>query len=137
MNKSNCPCGKPESYKECCETIHRNIANAQTAETLMRSRYTAFTKALGDYLMKSHHSKTRPIFEKEEIVKWTKSVKWNRLEILNTSGGLEMDSSGTVEFKAYYYENRFGKTKLKCIHENSYFEKENGLWMYVGIFDET
>ena len=71
---------------------------------------------------------TPPISEKKEIIRWAKSVKWMKLEVLNTTQGSSNDNEGTVEFKAYFKEG-FVTT---YIHENSYFTKENGNWVYVG-----
>ena len=124
-----CPCGLVSSYEGCCAKTHQSLFNAKTAEQLMRSRYTAFTKADGDYLMKSHHSSTRPLSEKKSIVKWAKSVEWMRLEILNKTLGQESDTEGSVEFKAYYKD----KEEEQLIHENSKFVKEKGVWVYLGI----
>lgn len=127
---TSCPCGLASSYEACCAKAHQSLFNAKTAELLMRSRYTAFTRADGDYLMKSHHSSTRPLSEKKSIVKWAKSVEWIRLEILNTTLGQEIDIEGTVEFKAHYKD----KQGEQFIHENSKFVKKKGVWVYlVGI----
>ncbi|WP_236778410.1 YchJ family protein [Pseudalgibacter alginicilyticus] len=102
---------------------------AVTAEQLMRSRYSAFVLANGDYLMQSHHSSTRPIKEKKDIVKWAKSVEWIKLEILETSKGYETDSDGTVTFNAYFYKHG----KIRVIHEKSIFIKEDNHWTYLGL----
>ena len=48
------------------------LRTQKTAEDLMRSRYVAFTKGDVDYLMKSQHSSTRSISEKEDTKKWSK-----------------------------------------------------------------
>jgi len=128
-SNSKCACGSTLFYTDCCQVFHKDIIKVETAQQLMRSRYTAFTMAMGNYLMSSHHSSTRPLSEKNDIVKWAKSVKWDRLEILNTTKGLQKDNEGTVEFKAYFYEN----DKLHCIHENSKFVKENEVWVYLGV----
>ena len=100
-----CPCGSNKPYALCCEPIIANKANAQTAEQLMRSRYTAFTFANINYLMNSHHPKTRPIKEKKDILKWAKSVTWLGLQILYTDKGKESDMEGIVKFKALFLEN--------------------------------
>ncbi|CDF79035.1 conserved hypothetical protein [Formosa agariphila KMM 3901] len=99
----------------------------KTAEALMRSRYSAFVFANGEYLMESHYKKTRPLKEKKAIVKWAKSVDWIKLDIINTTKGLEPDTEGTVEFKAIFQE----EGELQMIHENSRFIKENDCWFYV------
>lgn len=125
----NCNCGSSKAYVACCGVAHQALKNVKTAEQLMRSRYTAFALAKGDYLMESHHVSTRPISEKEEIVAWAKSVEWVELKIVSTSKGLAADTEGTVRFKAYYKENG----KLKFIEEHSTFVKEKECWYYLGF----
>ena len=128
---TNCYCGRPETYNTCCGVIHKGNTKIATAEDLMRSRYSAFVLANGDYLMKSHHTSTRPLKEKKSIVQWAKSVKWVKLEVLNTIKGSKSDEEGTVEFKAFYFENG----TLEVIHENSRFVKENDQWVYLGVVE--
>ena len=122
-----CPCGSKKESTECCISIINGFNEAKTAEALMRSRYVAFTQANIDYLMRSHHSKTRPIKDKKNIQKWAGSVLWTGLQVLSTKAGSENDETGFVEFKALYVEDG----KLQQIHENSFFQKENGKWLYV------
>ncbi|GAA4278592.1 YchJ family protein [Aquimarina mytili] len=126
---TSCYCGRAISYASCCGKIHEDITSVATAEDLMRSRYSAFVLAKGDYLQKSHHSTTRPSSkEKKSIVCWAKSVQWVKLEVLHTSEGMPKDTKGTVAFKAFYYE----QGALQVIHEHSMFTKEHGYWVYVG-----
>ncbi len=129
MEAVNCPCGIIKPYSDCCKIIHDDVSKAKTAEQLMRSRYSAFVRADGDYLMQSHHSTTRPLKEKKAIVKWAKSVSWIRLEVLETLKGKVKDTEGTVTFNAYFYENG----EVNVIHEKSAFVKEHGNWMYLGL----
>lgn len=93
----------------------------------MRSRYVAFTMANVDYLMRSHHSKTRPVKERQRIKKWTQSVQWMGLVILNTQSGKATDDTGYVEFRAIYME----EGQMREIHEKSLFQRENLHWVYV------
>ncbi|MFD2916946.1 YchJ family protein [Psychroserpens luteus] len=125
----NCYCGNDKAYKSCCEISHLNEGKTETAEQLMRSRYSAFVLANGDYLMATHHSSTRPIKEKKAIVKWAKSVQWIKLEVTETSKGTENDIEGTVTFNAYFFDNE----KVDIIHEKSAFVKENNQWFYLGL----
>ncbi len=122
-----CPCGSGKAFMSCCEPIIEGLHPAPTAEALMRSRYTAFTMARVDYLMKSHHPKSRPVKEREAMRKWAQSVKWMGLVILDTTAGNETDSKGYVTFRAMYLENH----QLQQIHERSLFERLNGQWVYV------
>lgn len=124
-----CPCNKTQLYNNCCKIAHNNIHEVITAEQLMRSRYSAFVMGNGDYLQQSQHSSTRPNKrEAREIEHWAKSVAWIKLEVLQTSDGLENDTTGTVAFKAFYLENG----RVEVIHEHSQFCKENGHWVYLG-----
>ncbi|MEE3999218.1 YchJ family metal-binding protein [Tenacibaculum sp. FZY0031] len=117
-----CPCNPAILYSECCAKAHQNIYSVTSAEALMRSRYSAFVLANIDYLQKSHHSSTRPAKrEKKEILTWTKSVNWLKLEVLQST-------ETTVEFNAFFMENG----SIDVIHENSVFCKENDHWVYWG-----
>ncbi|MGJ5641007.1 YchJ family protein [Formosa sp. S-31] len=122
-----CPCCSGKTYKDCCEIAHLNLLDVKTAEALMRSRYSAFVLANGDYLMKSHHRSTRPLNEKKSIVKWAKSVDWIKLDVVKTEQGREEDFEGFVEFKAIFQEHG----ELQMIHENSKFIKEENCWYYL------
>ena len=119
MSIKNCPCGRNKVYSDCCKQAHKNILSVKTAEDLMRSRYSAFVLANIDYLMSSWSSKTcdSSAKAKKELKNWTKSVTWVKLDVMNSNNGLENDTTGTVEFKAFYYENG----SLECIQENSFF----------------
>ena len=46
---TTCPCGTTAAYAECCGRFIDGDENAPTAETLMRSRYTAYTMVRIDY----------------------------------------------------------------------------------------
>lgn len=125
----NCHCGNNKTYKFCCEVFHLNQGKTETAEQLMRSRYSAFVLADGDYLLATHHTSTRPIKEKKAIVEWAKSVQWIKLEIKETYKGTKNDTKGSVTFNAYFFENG----KVDIIHEKSAFLKENNQWFYLGL----
>jgi SEC-C motif domain protein len=123
----SCPCRSGLLFANCCEPFISGKKDAKTAQELMRSRYTAFTQANVDYLMRSHSAKTRPIKERKSIEKWARSVVWMGLTILNTQDGEASDEIGYVEFKALYLENG----KPEQIHKKSLFQRENGKWVYV------
>ena len=121
-----CPCGSQHPAVDCCEAIISGGRNAATALELMRSRYVAFTLANGNYLMRSHHSQTRRVKDRKSIEKWSQSVQWMGLVILNTEAGEISDNTGVVEFRALFLENG----KIDQIHEKSLFKRENGQWVY-------
>ena len=116
-----CPCNPNKLYKNGCQKAHINMDTIASAEELMRSRYSAFVLADVKYLHQSHHSTTRlSKREYKELEKWTKSVKWIKLEVLNTK-------KNAVHFKAYFIEN----ASLDIIEEYSIFCKENNYWVYL------
>lgn len=116
-----CYCGSSNSYKECCEKFINSSQNAPTAEALMRSRYSAYaTQAVG-YLIATTAVLQRKLLIKSDILEWSQSNKWNKLEIIAAT-------ENTVEFKAYYTDSN----NLSYIHhEKSTFIIEDGKWYYV------
>lgn len=50
MKKTDlCPCGSNQYYSDCCQRFWATQQTAQTAEQLMRSRYTAFVLEKAQY----------------------------------------------------------------------------------------
>ena len=121
-----CYCNSKKEFENCCKPIILGKQNAETAEQLMRSRYCAYVVADINYLLNSHHPDTRPTKERKHILEWSKSVTWIGLEIISKHKGLQTDTDGFVEFKALFQE----KNHIDCIHESSYFVKENNRWYY-------
>lgn len=116
-----CYCGNHLSFQECCEPYIKGIKKAPTAETLMRSRFSAYATANADYLVDTTHSSTRKDHKKSDILLWSTSNKWIRLEIIESN-------ETTVNFEAHYLDNH----NQEQIHkEKSTFVLENGVWFYV------
>ncbi|MGK2855041.1 MAG: YchJ family protein [Microbacteriaceae bacterium] len=121
-DEGRCPCQSGASYGECCGPLHAGIRNAPTAVQLMRSRYSAFVVGAADYLLQTWHPSTRPA-----ALKLDPEVRWFGLEILQTTGGGPLDSTGTVEFRARYKVN--GGVGEQ--HEHSTFRHDRGRWYYL------
>ena len=116
-----CPCGRPLRYTVCCGRCHTGNPAAD-AESLMRSRYSAFVLALEDYLLATWHATTRPA---AIDLNTQPPTKWLGLEIQGaTSTGTE---TATVEFIARY---KIGG-RAHRLHETSRFLREDGRWYYV------
>ena len=125
---SACPCGRllarraPLAYADCCGRYidHWDAAPAPDAESLMRSRYTAFVCAQADYLRATWHANTRPA-----SLAFDAGARWLGLEVrAHRSTGPE---SAEVEFVARY---RVGGRAVR-LHERSRFVREAGRWYYV------
>ena len=121
----NCPCGN-ESYERCCKPFHSGQSTPDTAEGLMRSRYSAFVKKEIDYLETSLHPSHRADFDKQATSDWARQSEWLGLKILNAKGGPD-DKTGEVEFIATYRQNAVDRSH----HEVSTFKRIDGRWYYV------
>ncbi len=123
-----CPCGSGKTYTECCGPFIAGDADPQTAEALMRSRYTAYAVCAVDYLRDSMHPDTRDRgFDRDSVEQWSKHSEWLGIEVLNSRKGTADDDEGTVEFIARYKDD---KTTFDH-HETSQFRKHNGRWYFV------
>jgi SEC-C motif domain protein len=122
-DQQQCHCGSKELLTECCLPIIRGEKKAETAEQLMRSRYTAFDRQNNEYLLSSWAKETRPKqLDIDEV-----PVKWIGLEVLETEEGSAQDDSGTVGFIATFIVSGH----LCHLREKSRFLKEDGLWYYL------
>lgn len=113
-------------YPQCCGRFIDNDAVPQSAEELMRSRYTAYTLRNDPYLKATWHASTRPA----EAVAQDDDVKWFGLQVLKHA---QAGDEAQVEFVARY---KVGG-RAHRLHENSRFLREGGRWYYVdGSFPE-
>jgi SEC-C motif-containing protein len=118
---STCACESGKLYKACCEPLHQGQL-AQSAESLMRSRYSAYVLQLEDYLLATWHPDTRPArldLSKDE------ATKWLGLQIKHTSN-TDADNA-TVEFIARYKSHG----KAERLHEISRFIRLDNRWFYL------
>jgi len=125
VDTSKCPCGNDKHYKDCCEKFHQGEASPETAEILMRSRFSAYVKKNKNYLLETWHSSSRPKPEELEF-EGPMGFRWTHLTVVKTEEGKESDDKGKVEFVAHY---KVGP-KAGQMQEDSNFVKENGKWYY-------
>ena len=123
QGSSPCPCGGG-AYASCCGPLHRGEQHAETAEQLMRSRYSAFVKAEVDYLLATQPEPELNASERRRALREScRHTRWLGLRVLQTSAGGANDAEGTVQFEARY---RGG-----VLRETSLFERREGRWCYV------
>lgn len=128
MKKTDvCPCGSGAFYIDCCQRFWATQQKPNTAEQLMRSRYTAFVLQKAQYLVDTHHPDFRSQDELKSLKKSFKGMVWHNLEIIHTELGQVVDVTGIVEFKASF--SCLGKHDV--IHERSSFVKEQEQWFYT------
>lgn len=124
----NCYCCSGKEFADCCQPFIEGKAKPQTAEELMRSRFSAYAVCAVEYLLRSTHPSTRRFYKAEDLENWAKSNVWQRLEIISKTAGEAKDKKGTVEFKAYFTDAN-GNPQIH--HELSNFQKELGRWFFV------
>jgi SEC-C motif-containing protein len=121
----HCPCGRPLPYAACCGRHHAGNPAAD-AESLMRSRYSAYVLQLEGYLLATWHASTRPAALNLGAAP---KPKWLGLEVKAQAAA---DDTATVEFVA---RCRVGG-RAKRLHEISRFVREDGRWYYIdGVMD--
>ncbi len=125
MNLTLCPCGRTiakaqaQHFDACCGPYHAGQA-APDAESLMRSRYTAFVCGNVPYLLATWHSSQRPA-----VLTLEAGAKWLGLEIKQHR--ITGEHNAEVEFVARF---RVGGKAIRQ-HERSRFVREDGRWYYV------
>ena len=124
----NCYCCSNKTYADCCQPFIDGKSKPATAETLMRSRYSAYVLKDVDYLLHTTHPSTRRFFDRESTKNWARQSAWQKLEVISIADGNAKDKIGTVEFKAYYLDSN---SQPHIHHEHSRFIKELGKWFYV------
>jgi SEC-C motif domain protein len=128
MPEQTCPCGKlnaskkPLAFTACCARYLNDFDNtpAPDAQSLMRSRYSAFVLNRSDYLLATWHASTRPADLSPDD-----AAKWLGLEVRRHTA-LDADHA-QVEFVARYRTAGRGAR----IHELSRFVLEAGRWYYL------
>jgi SEC-C motif-containing protein len=122
-----CHCGSGADYEACCGPIVAGDVQAETAEALMRSRYSAYVVGDVAHLERSLDREGREDFDSESALQWAESAEWKGLEVLSTERGGVDDDDGVVEFVARYEVD----DQLLEHHERATFAKNSGRWEFV------
>ncbi len=127
MNALNqdCYCSSKKPFSDCCEPLILGVRPAESAEELMRSRFSAFCLGRGDYLMQTHHPDFVGELTAEKLSKSSNDWQWTQLDILESRG--LSPNRAMVKFNAWYLEN----DQLMCHREMSQFELYEGAWRYT------
>ena len=132
LDQGPCPCGSGCSYSDCCGPLHQGEAKAQTAEQLMRSRYSAYAKGDVEYLLATHpDDQTRPAERRRDLRTSCRQTRWLGLTILEVTAGGREDCEGTVRFEAQFSAGGQRGT----LQETSLFQRvshaQAGDWLYI------
>ena len=131
MTQKQCPCRigteSELTLAQCCQPFIAGKKKPETAEQLLRSRYTAFATNAIDYILATHHSKTRGELNRDEIEGWAKESKWLGFKLIENAPQ-EIGPEKTV---LYFQADYVAEGKHHEHMEKSLFEKEDGEWRFV------
>ncbi len=130
---SPCPCTSGKTFSDCCGPYLSGEKIAPTAESLMRSRYSAYATGNIDYLHDTLVEDTRGDFDRDAAVEWSAAATWTGLEIKSTENGKANDSDGYVEFVARFTQDE----QERLHHETGHFVKIGGRWLYADGYNGT
>jgi len=133
MADSACPCQSGKSYETCCGPYLSGTALPPTAETLMRSRYSAYVREQIGYLKETLWPKHQAGFDHAATARWAAENHWAGLKVLQSEKGQTGDREGTVLFEARYLAGG----ALNTHRELSLFRKKSGRWYYVAAVPEA
>lgn len=139
ISVQTCPCqinpssnviSSPLLYKDCCQPYHdglfdKDIDNldsikADSAERLMRTRYSAFVLVKPEYIVKTTLPAQQKLLDIKAIESWAKETDWAGLEIVAHTPKLGKRHA-QVEFKAYFNSADNTLNGLQAHHELSAF----------------
>jgi len=128
-----CPCGRPapggkgrvRAFGDCCGRFvgagAAEPGGAPDAESLMRSRYTAFVLGDADHLLATWHPSTRP-----PMLSLDPAQRWLGLQV---KAHLPIDA--THAEVAFVARSRDASGRASRLVEHSRFVREAGRWFYV------
>lgn len=124
-SSQNCPCGQGQ-YAACCQPLHLKQQVAQTAEQLMRSRYSAFALQQIDYILQTTALGQQSALDRAAIADWSQSNQWLKLDVVQHQPKLDK-THALVEFKAHYHDG----TQAHVHHEISHFVLHQQQWYFL------
>ena len=122
---SLCFCRSGKEYKHCCAPFHLHTAVPETAEQLMRSRYTAYVLKNIPYIVATTVPSQQTLLETHLLQEWADNTTWLGLQILKTENLTKTQSA--VEFKAIFQ----GEEEELTHQERSIFVKIENRWYFV------
>ena len=121
-----CYCCSSKPFDECCEPFIKGVKNPNSAEQLMRSRFSAYATAHYHYILETYTKEKQQGLSVEELAKSAQGATWFALKVHPTLAANSKPNTAIVEFTAYYFENK----SMYQLHETSNFNIEDGKWRY-------
>jgi SEC-C motif-containing protein len=129
-SRRDCPCHSGVPYGACCGPLHEGAREAETPVALMRSRYAAFARGLGEYLVRTltvdHPDRAHD--EAALAVALSRAKDTQRFLALTILDSRVEGDAGDVTFHARIFERGADRS----FTERSRFRREGGAWRYAG-----
>ncbi|MGK0305238.1 MAG: SEC-C motif-containing protein [Gammaproteobacteria bacterium] len=120
----HCTCGNELTYEVCCKPIIDGKVAAKDAETLMRSRFSAYSLKNYRYILQTYILAQRSKLTISELADNTQNTQWLSLQVIAHHSQV---NTAQVEFKAFYQIHN----SYYVMHEISDFVFEAGKWLYA------
>ena len=127
MLSTKYPCISGLNASDCCHRFIDGAHKPQTAEQLMRSRYTAYTLNDHHYLNRTRHADFCAAESPAMLAEQTQKTDWKQLQIIDAPVSSTDDEYAEVEFKAWYQQ----AGQWLVLHERSRFVCVAGQWLYT------
>ena len=118
-----CACGSGIALDDCCGKWHQGQP-APSAERLMRSRYSAYTLGLIDYLVATTLPAQQAALDRDSMRAWSLGSTWLGLEV---EGSELIDTHAFVTFTARWHDGD-GEHRHR---ERSAFVQQAGRWYFI------
>ncbi|MDO4895741.1 MAG: YchJ family protein [Moraxella sp.] len=119
-----CPCGSSKSYRDCCQILHDGGVT-DTAECLMRARFSAFYFKKVDYIIATTVPYQQDLLNKSALQSWADGMNWTRLDVISHNKVGKRHAQ--VHFYAYFDDGQGEK-----VHDElSAFVKADGRWYFL------
>ncbi len=123
----DCPCGSGKLYPSCCGIFHDGVKYPETAEELMRSRYTAYAMNNLQYIKNTMRGKAAQGFSDQDLEGQKNAHQLLGLNVIRHIQDKKNPNHAFVEFRALH---QF-KDKYSIIQEYSEFNRIDGRWFYI------
>ena len=126
MTEKQCPCGQGE-YAQCCQPLHAGKEKAQSAEQLMRSRYSAYVLGLVDYLVATTLPVQQPALDRDAMAAWSAQSTWLGLEVEGSEVFAGKPEHTQVSFVARWHDDNDEHRHREC----SAFVQVDERWFFL------
>jgi len=101
-----CFCGSNDEFSSCCQPYINQELPVQTAEQLMRSRFSAYADGNAQYIYDTYAKSSQKAQSVKELNEWSNACVWLALQIHPLPNDVNTSKEQYVEFSAFYITNQ-------------------------------